>query len=126
MASLVERVHQDTEHTRREGKGDTLEDDLADTAEGLEVALAAKLLEPQHFVLHNHNSDTELGHKWVAELEVALDHRPGRAIPAGAHEASRLQHQPPVAEPSKQPILAADCSVAADQEVKVDKGEQAE
>lgn len=46
MASLVERVHQDTGHMRREGRGDNLEDDLADMAEGLEVAIAAKLPEP--------------------------------------------------------------------------------
>lgn len=46
MASLAERVHQDTGHMLREGRGDNLEDDLADTAEGLEVAFAAKLPEP--------------------------------------------------------------------------------
>lgn len=92
----------------------------------LRFAIKARFRSAAHFVPHNHNSDTTLGHRQVVELAVVQGHQPGRAILAGAHEANKLQHWPPGAEPNTRPILVADCPVVADQGVMVDTDEQAE
>lgn len=125
MASLVEMVRQDTVHMRREDMEDTLVDGLADMPEGLAVVLAAKPLEPPHFVLHNHNSDTMPDHRQAAEPEAASGHQPGLAILAGAHGVNKLRHQRPVVEPNTRPTPVADCLVV-DQEVREGTGELAE
>lgn len=92
----------------------------------LRFLINARFRSAAHFVPHSHNSDTTLDHRQVVELVVVQGHQPGRAILAGVHEASKLQHWPLVAEPSTRPILVADCPVVADQGVMVDTDGQAE